>query len=100
MELGILSEAIWERASTVHRKSDVDIGVRIKSARRLGPSERVKLALEVEDLLEVSRVDLVIIQEADPFLAVEIIRGELLYAQDEDRQASYELYVLSPAFAF
>ena len=29
------------------------------------------------------RVDLVVLPEADPFVAVEIIRGERLYARDE-----------------
>jgi len=35
--------------------------------------------------------------EADPFLALEVIRGELLYAEDLDRQARDELYVLRRA---
>jgi uncharacterized protein len=73
------------------------MGVRIEAGASLGPSGRVKLALEIEDLLEVSRVDLVVLQEADPFLAVEIIRGELVYAEDLDRQARYELYILRRA---
>jgi len=92
--------AAWLRGETVyanHGESDVDMGVRIGAGVTLGPSERVNLALEIEDLLEVSRVDLVILQEADPFLAVEIIRGELLYAEDLDRQARYELYILRRA---
>jgi uncharacterized protein len=80
-----------------HAESDVDMGVRIEAGASLGPSGRVKLALEIEDLLEVSRVDLVVLQEADPFLAVEIIRGELVYAEDLDRQARYELYILRRA---
>jgi hypothetical protein len=42
---------------------------------------------ELEDLLEVNRVDLVILPEADPFLALEVIRGELLYSEELDRQA-------------
>mgnify|MGYP001615923093 CR=1 FL=1 len=63
----------------------------------LDPSKRVRLSFEIEDLLEVSRVDLVILQEAEPFLALEIIRGELLYAEDMDRQAGYELYLLRRA---
>lgn len=86
-----------EKEYTDHAESDVDIGVRIGVGVTLGPSERVKLALEIEDLLEVPRADLVILQEADPFLAVEIIRGELLYAEDLDRQARYELYLLRRA---
>jgi predicted nucleotidyltransferase len=86
-----------EKEYTDHAESDVDMGVRIEAGASLGPSERVKLALEIEDLLEVSRVDLVILQEADPFLALEIIRGELVYAEDLDRQARYELYLLRRA---
>jgi predicted nucleotidyltransferase len=86
-----------EKTDFTHPESDVDIGVRIKPGAALGPSERVQLALEIEDLLGVSRVDLVILQEAEPFLALEIIRGELLYAEDLNRQARYELYVLRQA---
>ena len=86
-----------EAARATYPESDVDIGVRIKAGVGLGPSERVRLALETEDLLRASRVDLVTLQEADPFLAVEIIRGDLLYTEDLDRQARYELYVLRRA---
>jgi predicted nucleotidyltransferase len=86
-----------ERASVAYPKSDVDIGVRNRLGLTLGPSERAKLALEIEDLLKVSRVDLVILQETDPFLAVDIIRGELLYTRDPDQQARYELYLLGRA---
>jgi len=86
-----------EGVSVSYPKSDVDIGVRIKPGLTAGASERAKLALEIEELLGVDRVDLVILQETDPFLAVEIIRGELLYAEDPDRQARYELYVLRRA---
>ena len=33
----------------------------------------------------------------DSYLALEIIRGELIYTDDPDRQARYELYVLRRA---
>ena len=84
-------------ACSVYPESDVDIAVRAKAGVTLGPAERVQLALGIEDILEVSRVDLVILQEADPFLALEIMRGELLYAEDLNEQARYELYVLGRA---
>jgi len=77
--------------------SDVDIGVMPKPGVRLTAKERVCLMVELEDLLEVNRVDLVILPEADPFLALEVIRGELIYSEDLDRQARYELYVLRRA---
>ena len=78
-------------------ESDIDIGVRIGPGDALSPSDRVQLSIEIEDLLDACRVDLVIIDEADPFLAVEIVRGELLYTEDLDRQARYELYLLGRA---
>jgi predicted nucleotidyltransferase len=86
-----------EITPAVYPKSDVDVGVRVKAGAALGPSERVKIALEFEDLLKASRVDLVVLQEADPFMAAEIIRGEILYVEDLDRQARYELYLLRRA---
>jgi uncharacterized protein len=42
----------------------------------------------------VLRVDVVLLPTASPFLALEIIRGELLYCADADAQAQFELYVL------
>jgi len=78
-------------------KSDVDIAVRTRPDKTLSPSERVRLTLDLEGLLGVSRVDLIMVCEAEPFLAAEIIRGELLYAEDLDRQARFELYVLRRA---
>jgi len=77
--------------------SDVDIGVMPRPGVRLKAKERVCMMVELEDLLEVNRVDLVILPEADPFLALEVIRGELIYSEDLDRQARYELYVLRRA---
>jgi uncharacterized protein len=77
--------------------SDVDIGVQLKPNRHLSAKERVRLAIELEDILNVNRVDLVILSDADPFLALDIIRGELIYCADADAQAEYELYVLRRA---
>ena len=77
--------------------SDVDIGVQLKPSRYFSAKERVRLAIELEDVLGVNRVDLLILNEADPFLALDIIRGELLYCADADAQAEYELYVLRRA---
>ncbi len=77
--------------------SDVDIAVLPIDMPRFGPLERVSLAIAIEDLFDVSRVDLVVLPEADPYLALEIIRGELLYTDDPDRQARHELYILRRA---
>jgi uncharacterized protein len=77
--------------------SDIDIAVRVKPGSSLDPSQKVRITLELEDSLEASRVDLVELGKADRFLALEVIRGELLYAEDLDKQARYELYVLARA---
>jgi hypothetical protein len=57
----------------------------------------VRLTIDLEDLFGADRVDLVILPEASAFLALEAIQGELLYCEDEDDQAEYELYVLRRA---
>jgi predicted nucleotidyltransferase len=77
--------------------SDVDIGVRPKQGPRLSTQDLVKLAVKLEDLFEVNRVDLVLLPDAEPFLALDIIRGELLYTDDPLDQAYYELFVLRRA---
>ena len=77
--------------------SDVDIGVLPAKTETWGPEKRVKLSLEMEDFFQVGRVDLVLLPEADPYLALDVIRGELLYTNDPDRQARYELFVLRRA---
>ena len=77
--------------------SDVDVGVTPLQGKLTAAKERVQLAVAIEDLLAVPRVDLVILPEADPFLAVEVIRGELLYCVDATAQAEEELYILRRA---
>lgn len=77
--------------------SDVDIGVRMGPGLRLTAAERVKLMQALEDTLRVDRVDLVVLEEADPFLALAVVRGELLYTVSRTDQAEYELYVLRRA---
>lgn len=44
-----------------------------------------------------SDVDLVVLPEADPFLAAEIIRGERVFSRDEYEADEYDLYVLRRA---
>ncbi len=78
-------------------ESDVDLGVTPLPGELSSAKERVQLAIELEDLLAANRVDLVILPEADPFLALEVIRGELLYCADATAQAEEELYILRRA---
>lgn len=93
----IRARVFGEPAEAKRRDSDVDIGVRTGRRRRLSAEDRVQLAVELEDLFEVQRVDVVVLEAASPFLALDVIRGDLLYSEDADAQAKYELYVLRRA---
>jgi uncharacterized protein len=77
--------------------ADVDMGFRAVPGTRLTVREKVRLALLLEDLLGDSRVDLVSLPEADPFLAANIVRGERLYARDDFEADEYDLYILRRA---
>jgi uncharacterized protein len=90
-------EAPSEEAPSSGEESDVDVGVRPRRGVRLGASQRVALALALEELLGVDRVDLVVLPEAGAFLALAVISGELLYCENPRDQAEYELYVLRRA---
>jgi uncharacterized protein len=86
-----------EAATSERVESDVDIGVLPRSGYRLGPRDRVRLVQAMEDALGVGRVDLVVLPEARPFLAADIVSGELLVVTDPDAEAEYQLYVLRRA---
>ncbi len=78
-------------------EADVDVGIQPRRGTRLNGYEKVRIAVELEEVLNVGRVDLVVLSEATPFLAVEIIRGELLFSEDLGKQAEDELYILRRA---
>jgi len=77
--------------------SDVDIGIKISRDSRLSAKDKVSLAIELEDLLDIDRVDLAILPEVDPFVASNIIRGERLYCEDGYVADEYDLYILRRA---
>lgn len=83
--------------ATSRAGSDLDIGVRGEGRHPWSAEERTSLTIELEDLFSVPRVDLVVLPEAEPFLALDIIRGQLLYTADPDEQARYELLVMRRA---
>jgi predicted nucleotidyltransferase len=78
-------------------RADVDIAVQPAVGALVSARDRVALADELEELFQVSRVDLVLLPRASAFLAADAIRGELLYCEDEDRQSREELYYLRRA---
>jgi uncharacterized protein len=84
-------------ASESRPDSDLDIGVLPERSVRLSVREKVDLAIALEDLFGVQRVDLVTLPEAGPFLARDIVVGELLCARDLRAEARYQLYALRRA---
>ncbi len=76
-------------------QSDLDIGILIPSP--FSVDDKVDLMLELEGLFNVPRVDLLVLQEVDAFLAANIIRGERIYAEDSYLADEYELFVLRRA---
>lgn len=77
--------------------SDADVGVLPERAIRLSPQDKVRLMADLEDLLDVGRVDLVVLPEASAFLAFDVIKGELVFDRRPDDTARYELYVMRRA---
>jgi len=74
------------------QKSDVDIG--IKPQFSLNVQQKVAISIFFEDLLDVSRVDVVSLIDAPVFVALEIVEGELLYAVNDTFEAEYQLYIM------
>jgi uncharacterized protein len=87
------------RGSAILAKSgrDVDIALLPEERVELSVREKVRIALELEELFHVSRVDLVVLPEADPFLAANAIRGERIYCRDEYAADEYDLFILRRA---
>ncbi len=77
-------------------ESDIDIGVKTRDIR-LPADRKAALAAALEDLFLCGRVDLVFLDEADPFLALDIIRGERLCAMNESEADEFDLFVMRRA---
>jgi predicted nucleotidyltransferase len=79
------------------QSSDIDIAVKLPPDRELSARQKAEMAVELEDLLNADRVDLITLGDADPFLAVNVIRGERLFCSDRYAGDEYELYILRRA---
>ncbi len=84
-----------KRKSLSPGPSDLDIGV--KPERKLTVEEKVEIALALEDIFDVHRVDLVVVPEVEIYLAFKAVTGELLYARDPVYEAEYQLYIMGKA---
>jgi predicted nucleotidyltransferase len=79
------------------KAADFDVAVKIGPQRSLNVRQKSQLTIDLEELFQLTRLDLVVINEADPFLAANIIRGERIFCRDEYLADQYELYVLRRA---
>ncbi|ROQ90263.1 hypothetical protein [Desulfosoma caldarium] len=65
-------------AEPVPSASNVDIGVQPRHGMRLSPRDGIGIAIVLEDLSDVDRVNAVFLPKADPHLALNVTPGELL----------------------
>jgi predicted nucleotidyltransferase len=90
-----VAELVRQKAGSLKRSTaDVDIAVLPQPSVTLTVREKIEIILELEQLFDAPRVDLVVLPEADPFLTVNAIRGERIYCDDQHRADEYELYIL------
>ncbi len=86
-----------KRPTLARSPADVDIGALQRDGRKLSIREKSAIAIELEEIFQAGRVDLIVLPEADAFLAANVIRGERLYCRDAYAADEYELYVLRRA---
>jgi predicted nucleotidyltransferase len=79
------------------KEADFDVAVKITPQKSLSVRQKSQLTIDLEELFQLTRLDLIVINEADPFLAANIIRGETIFCRDEYMADQYELYVLRRA---
>ena len=81
----------------LHLNQRPHLPVGVKPEKPLTVEEKVKIAIFFEDLFDVPRVDLIVLPDAPIFLALEIVTGEILYMQDSNHEAEYQLYIMRRA---
>ena len=93
----IAARVSGEQVVPAHPQSDGDFAVQIAEESDLRGFARGGLLMDLEELFELPRADLVVLNDADPFIALEAVRGELLFFTDADVQAEEELFILRRA---
>jgi predicted nucleotidyltransferase len=74
--------------------SDIDVAVLPKYGRRLSLRNQMELACDLEELFEVSRVDVVDLNQAPPALAAHAVMGCVLWTEDPVCESEFQLHVL------
>ena len=83
------------RKSLSYGRSDLDVAVLVSYT--LSINEKVDITAQLEVIFNIPRVDLVILNDADPFVAANAIRGNRLFASNSYEADEYELFVLRRA---
>ncbi|MEI6670333.1 MAG: nucleotidyltransferase domain-containing protein [Acidobacteriota bacterium] len=78
-------------------RSDLDLAALPELGRIWNVDDRVLMTIALEDVFPAPRIDLIVLPEAPPFLALAAVSGELLFARDPVREANYQLYVMRRA---
>lgn len=81
----------WHFGSSQHgrARADSDIDVALLTTRDLTLEERVRLQIDLEDALEHDRVDVVLLNRANPVLQFEALKGTNILCKDRGRQAEF-----------
>lgn len=91
------AQTIGRGTFTARGVSDLDLAALPTPGRVWNLDERVLMTAAFESVFPVPRVDLVVLSEAPPFLALAAVSDELLFARDRVREANYQLDVLRRA---
>lgn len=78
-------------------QSDLDLAVLPEAGRSWSFDDTVLMTSAFEDVFPAPRVDLVVLPDAPPFLALAAVSGELIFCRDRVREANYQLFVLRRA---
>jgi predicted nucleotidyltransferase len=93
----IAARARGEEPEDARPGSDGDFAVQIGD-RSVAPGLSLgSLVSELEGLFDLPRADLLVLNDADPFMALEAVRGELICCLDKDVQSEEELRILRVA---
>lgn len=93
----IAARARGEDATSTNPDSDGDFAAQFGEGRRARGLALGGVISDLEDVFDLPRADLLVLNEADPFMALEAVRGELIYCLDLDVQAEEELRILRVA---
>ncbi|PMP66622.1 MAG: hypothetical protein C0190_05255 [Thermodesulfobacterium geofontis] len=91
---------LYDRSYRVKKRSDLDIGVVFKNFP-INAKEKIKIYEELYTdlalLFDPFEIDLIFLQEINPLLQLEAIKGFAIYVEDEIFQEDYEELVMKKA---